>query len=320
MNLRGVDLNLFTVFAAVYEDRNQARAAERLGMTQPAVSNAMGRLRHVVQDQLFVAGSKGVCPTPRADALYQQVHQALELIREGVEGLREFDPATARQTFAVATPYGGGVLFALRLHSWLKREAPHAMLSIQPLHQPGEIPRLLREGALDLAIDYVRYPEASLVYELLEKEQLVVIARQGHPRLRDSLTVEMLWAEEQVRYFDPHRQGMLPEMERTLGMSGARVAIEVWSALALPMVVNQTDLIAVLTKGIAALCVDRFGLNVFPLPYETPEIPIYLIWHASRDKDPAHRWLRDGVKLAAHSPPAEADLDAGPRRAGAYRP
>ena len=298
MNLRSVDLNLFTVFEAVYEECNQARAAERLGMTQPAISNAVNRLRYVLKDPLLVAEPRGVRPTPVADALYKQVRAALDLIRDGVEGGREFDPALTERGFTVATPYGGGVLLAARLYEWVRREAPKAAISIRPLDHPAEIPKLLRERVLDLAIDYARYPDPALTHEPLEMERLVVVARKGHPRLRAPLTVEMLAEEEQVACYDPHGQDMPTEAGQAFAAFPPRVAIEVWSALALPVVVAQTDLVALLSERVARLCAERFGLDVFPLPYEAPGVDVFLIWHQAREKDPAHSWLRQGVKRA----------------------
>ena len=93
MNLRGIDLNLLTVFEAVYEEGNQARAADRLAMTQPAVSSAMSRLSDVVTEDLFVPGSRGVTATPAADRLYTHVHPALDRVRDGIRHELEFDPA-----------------------------------------------------------------------------------------------------------------------------------------------------------------------------------------------------------------------------------
>ena len=110
LNLRAVDLNLLTVFEAVYEERNQARAAERLAMTQPAVSNAMARLRHVVRDPLFVPASRGVIPTPAAERLYPRVREALSSLREGLAGERGFDPRTTTAAFDLLIGYGGGAV------------------------------------------------------------------------------------------------------------------------------------------------------------------------------------------------------------------
>ena len=296
LNLRGVDLNLLTVFEAVYEERNQARAAERLAMTQPAVSNAIARLRLVVKDKLFVSVEKGVQPTAQADMLYGQVHLALGLVREGLGEFRDFQPATTQRKFSLAITYTGGAVFVADLYRGLKREAPNARLSIRALDCADEVPRMLREGQLDLAVDYVYFDDASLVHEVLFESKLVIIARTGHPRLQANLTWEMIQDEEFVSHYEPHSDYVAPEMERSLTALGHRTVIEVPTALALPIVVSQTDLIAVTTERLANMTAGRYALNIFPLPFDGPPIPSYLIWHRARERDSGHIWLREQMK------------------------
>ncbi len=296
LNLRSVDLNLLTVFEAVYEEANQARASERLAMTQPAVSNAMARLRQVVGDELFVPGPRGVTPTPIADQFYAQVHPALELVREGIEGGRSFDPRTSTRTFRIAVSYAGGALGAGEFLRWARRGAPGVTVSVRPLYRRAELAKRLREGRLDLAVDNSPVADADVTSEPLMTEPLVVIARGGHPRVRGRLTLKQFLAEEHAVHYESRQSDAEPEIYAALAGLGHRVVIEVASALGLPIVVSQTDLLAVVTARMARFFAKPLKLQTLAPPFKAAPIPAYLIWHRSRERDPGHRWLRDGLR------------------------
>ena len=138
VNLRGIDLNLLTVFEAVYEERSQSRAADRLGLTQPAVSNALRRLRHRVGDPLFHGRAKGLATTAKADDLYRGIHRALDAIRTELGAARPFDPAASRRTFVIAIGFGGGALLGLRIFRAAARDrAPHPSCPSNDRPAPG---------------------------------------------------------------------------------------------------------------------------------------------------------------------------------------
>src|SRR3974390_641072 len=125
LNLRGVDLNLLPVFEAVYEERSLSRAAERLAMTQPAVSHALTRLRAVFREDLFVRQARGVLPTPVADQIYSRLRDALGLVREAVVDRRDFDPKTSERYFFITIPHPLGPMITLRLQDRLAKIAPN---------------------------------------------------------------------------------------------------------------------------------------------------------------------------------------------------
>ena len=204
LNLRSVDLNLLTVFEAVYEERNQARAALRLAMTQPAVSNAIARLRHVVRDPLFVPASRGVVPTPAAERLYPRVREALSSLREGLAGERGFDPRTTTAAFDILIGYGGGAILGPPLLHWIDREAPRARLRIRSLDDPATLPRRLRDGQLDAAVDYVAPVDPDLVHEQVADAKPVVIVRRDHPRVRGRVTRAVLARERLATHLERH--------------------------------------------------------------------------------------------------------------------
>jgi len=297
MNLRGIDLNLFTVFEVVYEEGNQQRAAERLGMTQPAVSSAMSRLRDAIREELFIPSPRGVTATTAADRLYSQLEPAMQIIRQAVEGGQAFDPKEMERTFRVATGYASAALGSIgALLQWLSKEAPGIRLAIEAAEDPQELPRKLRVGAIDFIADYARYDDDELHHEVVLHQALVAIARKGHPRIDGRLTKKQFVEERHVIHQEDHPQRQAPRLRDVDSSIAYRADIEVGNALAIPIIVSQTDLIAVTTEKIARFFSKPFALQVLELPVKLPPIPVFLIWHRSRERDPGHAWMREGIR------------------------
>ena len=297
LNLRSIDLNLLTVFEAVYEERSQVKAAERLGMTQPAVSLALGRLRYLVDDRLFQGRAKGLTPTVKADDLYARIHQALNLIRAEFAAQDAFDPATSQRTFVVALTYGGGALFGPQLNARIQAQAPNARLILRTIDPMSELPALLREQRIDVAIHHARFDDALLEQPVYCEYPLVVIARQGHPRIVAPPSLDALLAEQFVTAFDLFSTIGEGELNAMLEGVRERTEMEVPNALLLPHVVRQSDLLAILPEEMAAAFGEIYAIRAFPLPAAAPPIRAHMIWHRTLGADPGHRWLRE--QLAA---------------------
>jgi DNA-binding transcriptional LysR family regulator len=296
LNLRAVDLNLLTVFDAVYAAGNLSRAGERLAMSQPAVSNSLARFRALTRDQLFVRGTRGVTPTPLAHRLADPVRRALELIREGLEGVREFDPRTSQRSFTLASAFGIEVLVGAEVLRWVRRVAPG--VTVRGIAAP-ERQRLwshLRDGIVDLAADYVLPRDDWFASERVTKGEAVAIARKNHPRIRSRLTRSGFLAEEHVVLTrtspaDTHLEGLEP-----LLALDRKILLAVPSSLSVALVVSQSDLLGVVERRLAEVLAPQIGLRILPLPVKLPLFPAYLIWHRSRDADPGLQWLRLGMK------------------------
>ena len=155
LNLRSVDLDLLPVFEAVYEERSLSRAAQRLAMTQPAVSHAMTRLRGLFNDELFIRQSRGVLPTPVADAIYGKLRDALVAVREAVTERRAFDPGTSERRFVISIAHPLGPMIAVRLQERLARVAKGIVVVFSTRSRPVELDRGLREGRIDAAVDWL---------------------------------------------------------------------------------------------------------------------------------------------------------------------
>ncbi len=292
INLRRVDLNLLTIFEAVYEEGNQVKAAERLAMTQPAVSQAIGRLRHLVGDSLFLTKARGLAPTPKAKELYLRVHHILELVRVEFPAKQAFDPATTQRTFIVAVSHGGGVLFTTALNARIQTQAPHARLVIRTIDPISEIPDLLKEQRLDIAIHHARFDDAKLEQITYDQNQLVLIARTDHPRIRTSPSTEDLLGEHFVAAYDVFSHNASHELGQTLAVMRDRTVLEVPNALLIPQVVRQSDLLAVVTAEMAKSFSQYLPIQAFTLPFAVPALNIHMIWHSSQTGEPEHTWLR----------------------------
>ena len=300
VNLRSVDLNLLTIFEAVYEERSQVRAAQRIGMTQPAISNALARLRLLVGDRLFQGRTKGLVPTGKADALYEQIHSALSLIRAELDARETFDPETTRRRFVVATSVGGGALVGTGLYHRFRALAPDARLTVRSIDPEEEIPELLREQRLDLAVHHSRFDDSLLEQAPLMDLENVVIARRGHPRVRPGTgSMAELLRERFAMVYEPTGFAAIPSLRPLVETLRERVAVEVPSALLLPFLVAESDLLAIVSLPMARMVSGPHGLFHFPLPRDIPSPPSYLIWHRSLEADPAHAWLRQQVLAVA---------------------
>jgi DNA-binding transcriptional LysR family regulator len=296
VNLRAIDLNLLTVFDAVYAEKNLSRAAQRLAMTQPAVSNALARFRALTHDRLFVRAARGVIPTPLAHRLADPVRRALELVREGLEGVRAFDPRTSRRSFTLASAFGIEALVGADVLNWVRRAAPGVTVRGVAIVDRQRLWADLRDGNIDLAADFILPRDGRFATERVMQAEAVAIARKGHPRLRSRLTLSAYLAEEHVVLTRTNSADARLEGAEPLLALDRRVLLEVPSSLALALVVSKSDLVGVLARRLADVLAPQLGLKILPLPVKLPRFPAYLVWHRSRDADPGHQWLRRGIK------------------------
>ncbi len=294
-NLRNLDLNLLTVFEAVYAEGNLGRAARRLAMSQPAVSNALARLRAVTGDPLFVKAGRGVAPTFYARHLHAPVGNALELIRSGLAGAQEFDPRRSQREFVVATGYGLEVVAGPDFLAWAKAHGPGVRISGRLIGHRESVWAELRDGSVDVTVDVVAPKANGFVSQHLLDADVVVVARKGHPRVRDPLTLEGYLAERHVVLRPKSEEEARLEVRRRLVELNRDVALEVSNTLALAVVVSECDLLGVLGRALAEKLAEKLRLRIFPPPLPLPNVGVYLSWHRSRENDPGHRWLREGI-------------------------
>ena len=294
MNLRSIDLNLLLVFDAIYAERSISKAAVRLNLSQPAVSNSLSRLRDALADPLFVREGNGMAPSTRAKLLRDPIRQALELLERGFRLDDGFDFASSKSEFVIAVEDYGETVIMPRIIDWMTEVAPSIRIRIRP-EPSSELKYEMRDGDVDFALDYFPLQEQGFHSQCVLTESLVSLSRVGHPLIGEQLTVETFLSLRHV-VIAPRRKSQ-PMIELALAKRGLRrnIALMVPHFLSMPAIVQSSNLICTLPRRMAYLYADHFRLKTHKVPIRTPEFPIYLIWYESLDGDPGHNWLRNHI-------------------------
>lgn len=295
INLRSVDLNLLTIFEAVFEECSQIKASERLGMTQPAISHAMARLRHLMDDPLFSVRGRTLTPTPRSEELYLRVHEALLLVREELQRKNALDLENSRRTFVISVSHGAGTLSGPHFLNAFRKAAPQARLVIRHIDPEQEIPQMLRDRRLDLAYHHFRFDDPMLEHAPANTHEIVMVVSNQHPRIREMPTLNDFLEERFVTVHEPlvQLENDSLELERFLKQVAGLTTLEVPSASQLPLYVESSDLVGITSKSVARWISQHYDIRFHPLPIPVPPIATYLVWHREQDQDATHRWFRE---------------------------
>jgi len=303
MNFAAVDLNLLRVFDAMMLELSTVRAGERVALSQNEVSAAIGRLRHLAGDELFVREGDRMAPTPRALQLSAPWREALRQIESALAVTVGFDPATAQDTFTVLAPDHVATMLAPRLATALTREAPGvgAKIMDQPLSHAF---RMLREGLADVVIDRASDGPDWLMSELLFHSDIVCVARTRHTSLAlaarpgERLPAGLYCGSGHVIMSgDGGRRGSIDPILEKSGFA-RRVAITVPSFEAVALAAADSDLIGSLPFHVARQAASLLDLEVYLPPFDVPGVDFRVYWHRRLDQDPANRWIRGVVTKA----------------------
>lgn len=195
-NLRSLDLNLLTVFEAIYELGTVSDAADRLALSQSATSHALSRLREGCRDELFIRARQGLSPTSVAQAMYPPVKQALEALRASLAEASGFDPALSQRRFRISVPHPLGPFYALDIKAAVAAVAPGIGLTFDTVSVPIDLEVRLRDGKVDIAIDWLPVELDPFVNRKLFEDHLILIARKDHPSVKLGVTIDDLRKEE----------------------------------------------------------------------------------------------------------------------------
>lgn len=303
MNLRQLDLNLLVVLDALLRERSVSRAAVAVGLTQPATSNALNRLRVALGDPLFTRTREGMTPTPRALALQGPLGDALNRVRTALERPAPFEPTTSERSFVIAASDHAQLLLFPALAKTLER-CPGLRIRVVPL--PRDFPaQPLEAGELDLVVGIFnlapgdRVP-TGLKRQLVVEEAYVVVARRDHPLFRGRLDLKR--AAGYPRLHVAPRGGAEGARERAV-KDPLQQNIRVFTPhyLIAPWTLAATDLVAAIPERLARRFAEAFPLRIAPLPVTAPPVRVHQVWHPRAQEDPGHRWLRDEVLRCARA-------------------
>jgi DNA-binding transcriptional LysR family regulator len=296
--LGAIDLNLLVVFDAIMRDRSVTQAGQRLGLSQPAMSHALTRLRHMLKDQLFVRSPTGMVPTPRAELLATPIRIALDGLQQSLEPV-QFEPAKATTTFRIAVDNYAAIVLVARVAMQVAKEAPGVTLDFRPSGTLN-VPELLDRSELHLAIGPPgAHGERFSVSRLLQ-DQFVVVHRKGHPAAKErEFSTERLTSLPQLEISSAQFGTDLVETGAGRSKSAPRPAMRA-PFLSASQILATSDLVSVLPLNVARNMTRSHHLVFRRLSRSPKPIEATMIWLRRLDNQPAHAWLRDVVARAAH--------------------
>lgn len=289
--LRSLDLNLLVLFEALHRERNLTRAAQKVGLSQPAASQALGRLRDALGDPLFVRRRGGMEPTPRAQTLAGPIRQALRTLDRGLLSAQAFDPESSERVFRLGFGQLGEAALLPRLVAGVSERAPS--VSLRSVSGPAlEVEDAAARGELDLCFTYVPKEQGALHFELLGHEDIVVIARTGHPRVKGVLTVEGFFRERHVLLdMEDERRQQIEAMLRTSGPARRMLAVATHYTT-VPSIVAATDGLALAPRSMLSSPLYAEALQCLEPPMPLAPLPYHVGWHPGFEADQGHAWLR----------------------------
>lgn len=297
---KNVDLHLLACFDALMTEQQVTRAAERMKMSQSAMSNALARLRELFKDPLLVRTSKGMVPTSRALELVETVRRGLWHIDDALTHSVPFDPGTADSIIKVMTTDYAAEMLMPALLAKLSREAPKLRVVIQNM-DPSRIREALEIDESHLVIGYFQGLANDLYSSTLFTERMICAVRSGHPFVRGSIELED-YCRLGHACFAGFSHADLSTIEKVtdsaLASLGRKrtVILQAGSILVILPIVAETDLLATVPLGSARRASKHFGLQVMALPFAMPDLVMSLIWHERTHRDQAHQWVRNAIR------------------------
>jgi len=292
MRLNKLDLNLFVIFDAIYRERNVTRAASQLSLTQPAVSNALSRLRQSFDDPLFVRTPNGMAPTPVADGAIGDIRKALELMRNTVDVQSRFEPSKSQTVFHLGMNDLAEALLLPSLHESIRFDSQNVSITSYYVAREKAAEEL-KAGKIDLLLDAPVNNARGLKVQPLRELPYAVAMRSDHPLAKKNISLNDYLAAEHL-HVSSRRKGR-GQVDVALNRVGKQrqIAVRIQNYLVAAKVAQETDLLWTTPKVLAA----SLNLHSVSLPFEVDPLVWNLYWSRSTEEDPANRWLR--AKLAS---------------------
>lgn len=294
MNITDVDLNLLVAFSAMSEHQSVTKAGEAVGLSQPAMSAAVRRLRVLFGDALFVKTGAGMQPTPRAIELSEPIRRVVEAIKTEILPASEFDPGSARKQFSIVTPDIAEVHFLPQILSRLAQLAPGCSLRTLSMarHTAADA---LASGAAELAIGYLPdLQKAGFFMQKLFRNDYVCIVRSAHPVIGERISLKTYLAASHAVVSPDGREHLLEQALQRRGLQ-RHVAVGLSHFMSLLPIIESSDLIATVPRDLANICVRHGNIRIVDPPFRSPVVEVHQFWHRRFHQDAASAWLRSLV-------------------------
>lgn len=294
-SLRHADLNLLTVFDAVMQVQNITRASEILGMSQPAVSNAVSRLKIMFNDDLFVRSGRGIQPTTRARQLFGPIRQALQMVMNELPGAG-FDVRTSMRQFNIALCSPLDIKFTANIINTLDSMTSSISIKLQAII-PDNIEHQLRYQNIEFVIGYRRFEGSDFCNQILFTDELVLVCAQNHPRISPAMSHEMYLEEQHAIVMLERHSFSMPyydsaELQSLIAFQGTDLS-------SVMNIVARTHMVALVPRWLAQANVGVLNLNIISVPWLKNNLPCYLSWHGSSSKDQGNVWMKSLLEKSA---------------------
>ena len=291
MDLRQFDLNLLVIFNQLLKDRHVSSTANQLGLSQPAVSNALKRLRLLLKDELFVRTARGMEPTPYALQLVTPIADTLVALENALSQRDIFDPANSERTFTLSLTDIGEIYFMPTLMGKLSLSAPGIKISTVR-NTSGNLSEDMASGLVDMAIGLLPSLTTGFFQRSLFKQHYVCMFRQGHPVASNPISLTQYKTLSHIGVTSANTgHGDVEEWLKRKGIQ-RNIQLHVPHFVAVGHILQSSDLIATVPERFAQKCERPFQLETSPLPFKIPNIAIKLFWHTKYHREPANMWLR----------------------------
>lgn len=311
MHLRNVDLNLLLIFDALMEERHVTRAGQRVGLTQPAMSNALGRLRHVLQDDVLVRTPAGMDPTPLACELWASIRQILRQTEQVLNHTTVFIPSASERTFRLRMSDIFLLLIMPAMAACVGKDAPQVRLDVVHL-SPMQTVAALETDDIDMAVGTGLVVPSTIDHAALLRDELVCLMRRDHPQASTQLDMATFLNVHHVKIArSPLDNRFIDGQLADTGLA-RNIGLTVQDWLAVPHIVAGSDLLAVMPRSIAERYTETCPIVLAPVPFGQHHLTWSLYWHKRHTSDAGHRWLRDVIHnvTASSSPHLEGTQHA----------
>jgi DNA-binding transcriptional LysR family regulator len=292
MDIRKVDLNLLVVFDTLLRTQSVSRAAEALGMSQPAASFALNKLRTLFGDPLFIRSSRGIQPTPRAGQLAGSLQAVLDQIKNDLLQQTDFDPTTTQRTFTFNMADVGELVFLPTIRAHLEATAPGANIKTVST-PPALLEAALQSGEVDLAVGYFPHLQGAAIYQQrLFSHSFVCILHKDHPVIGDQITKKQFLEAQHAVVQQEGKSHELFEQALADQKLTRRVVLSIPHFLAIPLIIAESDLIVTIPYAVGMSFAKMANLKMLRPPIRVPRADVKQHWHARFHHDQVNRWIR----------------------------